>query len=99
MTTVVHSLPLARPRRRPSPRFLAVALVPGAASAADAVPAIAAHRAQSRLVDLGLLSTAAATGSWNPPTVEAVRRFQAARGLEPSGVAGAATADRLLDDA
>ena len=99
MTTVVHSLPLARPRRRPSPRFLAVALLPGAASAADAVPAIAAHRAQSRLVDLGFLPSTAATGSWNPPTVDAVRRFQVACGLEPSGVAGAATADRLLDDA
>jgi murein L,D-transpeptidase YcbB/YkuD len=84
------------PRRRPTPRLLAVALLPGAASAADAVPAIGAGVAQGRLVDLGLLPADAVTGAWNPPTVDAVRRFQADRGLEPSGVAGEATARRLL---
>jgi peptidoglycan hydrolase-like protein with peptidoglycan-binding domain len=84
------------PRRHPSPRLLAVALLPGAASAAEVVPAIDARAAQARLVDLGLLSPPAATGTWNPSTVDAVRRFQAARGLEPSGVAGTATARGLL---
>jgi peptidoglycan hydrolase-like protein with peptidoglycan-binding domain len=85
-----------QPRRRPSTRLLAVALLPGAAAGADAVPAIDAGQAQARLVHLGLLPEAAATGAWNASTVDAVRRFQADRGLEPSGVAGAATAGRLL---
>jgi peptidoglycan hydrolase-like protein with peptidoglycan-binding domain len=97
MSTIAH-LPLLplRPRRRPAPRLLAVALLPGAASAADVVPAIDAGGAQARLVDLGLLPARAATGRWNPPTVEAVRRFQADCGLDPSGVPGTATARRLL---
>jgi hypothetical protein len=82
-------------RGRPT-RLLAVALLPGAAAGADAVPAIDARRAQARLVALGLLPEAAATGTWNPSTLDAVRRFQADRGLEPSGVAGATTAGRLL---
>ncbi|MGX6447859.1 peptidoglycan-binding domain-containing protein, partial [Patulibacter sp. S7RM1-6] len=34
-------------------------------------------------------------GTWNPRTVEAVRRYQEDRGLAPSGVPGVATA-RLL---
>jgi peptidoglycan hydrolase-like protein with peptidoglycan-binding domain len=97
MSTIAHPSSLLRPRRRPSPpRLLAVALLPGAASAIDAVPAIGAHQAQDRLVALGLLPEHAATGTWNPSTAEAVRRFQAGCGLEPSGVAGTATAGRLL---
>ncbi len=97
MSTVAHHpVHLVRPRRRPSARLLAVALLPGAASAVDVVPAIDARAAQARLVELGLLPVDAATGTWNAPTAEAVRRFQAQRGLEPSGVAGSATAGRLL---
>jgi peptidoglycan hydrolase-like protein with peptidoglycan-binding domain len=108
MSTTVQPLTLLHPRRRPgsasrptpgrrrTPRLLAVALVPGAAASAEVVPAIDARRAQSRLVELGLLAPAAATGRWNPPTVDAVRAFQSGRGLEPSGVAGAATVGRLL---
>jgi murein L,D-transpeptidase YcbB/YkuD len=99
MSTIAHPhrpLHLLRPRRRPAPRLIAVALLPGAASAADLVPAIAAREAQDRLVDLGLLPEAAATGTWNAPTADAVRRFQTGRGLEPSGVAGSCTAERLL---
>jgi len=96
MSTIAHPVHLPRLRRRPTPRLLAVALLPGAASAVDAVPAIAAAAAQDRLVALGLLPASAATGTWNPPTAEAVRRFQAERGLDPSGVAGSATAGRLL---
>jgi peptidoglycan hydrolase-like protein with peptidoglycan-binding domain len=96
MSTIAHPSFLLRPRRRPSPRLLAVALLPGAASAVDAVPAIDARQAQGRLVALGLLPARQATGTWNPPTAEAVRRFQADCGLEPSGVAGSATARRLL---
>lgn len=87
-----------RPRRAPRPRgrLLALALVPGAAGAAGAVPAVHAIDAQQRLADLGLLPRAAVTGGWNPATVDAVRRFQAARGLDADGVAGTETADRLL---
>ncbi|MDO9410689.1 peptidoglycan-binding domain-containing protein [Patulibacter sp.] len=97
MSTLAHPAHLLRPRRRPAPGLLALALLPGAASAVDAVPAIDARAAQARLVDLGLLRPSAATGTWNPSTAEAVRRFQLDRGLEPSGVAGAATARRLRD--
>lgn len=96
MSTIAHPSFLLRPRRRPSPRLLAVALLPGTASALDAVPAIPAREAQGRLVDLGLLPEGAATGAWNAPTVAAVRRFQADCGLDQSGVAGTATATRLL---
>lgn len=108
MSTTAQPLTLLRPRRRPgsasrstpgrrpSPRLLAVALVPGAASAADVVPAIDAGRAQARLVELGLLPSSKATGTWNASTVDAVRAFQAGSGLEPSGVAGTATVGRLL---
>ncbi|MEV4419871.1 peptidoglycan-binding domain-containing protein [Patulibacter sp. NPDC049589] len=95
MSTIAQPLPALRPRRRPTPRLLAVALMPGAASAADVVPAIHAGEAQERLVDLGLLPPAAVTGAWNVATVDAVRRFQAGHGLEPSGVAGVATVQRL----
>lgn len=96
MSTIAHPAHLLRPRRRPAPGLLALALLPGAASRVDAVPAIDARAAQSRLVELGLLPASAATGTWNPPTAEAGRRFQADRGLEQSGVAGTATAGRLL---
>lgn len=96
MSTIAHPLVRPRSRRRPSPRLIAVALLPGSASAADAVPAIHARAAQDRLVALGLLAPTAATGTWNATTVDAVRRFQVARGLEPSGVAGTRTAGRLL---
>lgn len=108
MSTTAQPLTLLRPRRRPgsasrptptrraTARLLAVALVPGAASAADVVPAIDAGRAQACLVGLGLLDQSAATGTWNASTVEAVRVFQTGRGLEPSGVAGAVTVGRLL---
>lgn len=95
MSTIAHPQVRPRSRRRPSPRLLAVALLPGSASAADAVPAIDARAAQARLVELGLLAPDAATGTWNATTVAAVRRFQADRGLEPSGVAGTTTAGRL----
>ncbi|WP_210492441.1 peptidoglycan-binding domain-containing protein [Patulibacter sp. SYSU D01012] len=96
MSTIALPLHRRRSRRGPSaPRLLSVALVPGSASAVDAVPAMTARDAQARLVALGLLPPSAATGAWNPRTVEAVRRYQEASGLEPSGVAGAATA-RLL---
>lgn len=88
--------PRRRPRRRASPRLLAVALLPGAASAVDAVPAIDARAAQDRLVALQLLPAHAATGTWNPSTADAVRRFQARSGLDPSGVAGSATVSRLF---
>lgn len=96
MSTIAHPLHLHRRRPRGSARLLAVALLPGAASSADAVPAIPAADAQARLVALGLLPATAATGAWNPPTVDALRRYQAACGIEPSGVAGARTAERLL---
>lgn len=98
MSTFVQPLHLnlGRRRSRRSGRLLAVALVPGAASSAEIVPAIPAAAAQARLVELGLLPASAATGAWNPPTVDAVRRYQATCGLEPSGVAGPGTVDRLL---
>jgi murein L,D-transpeptidase YcbB/YkuD len=98
MSSFAHPIHLHLRRRRPgrSGRLLAVALVPGAASSAEVVPAMRAAEAQARLVRLGLLDADAATGAWNPSTVEAVRRYQAACGIEPSGVAGPATADRLL---
>lgn len=96
MSTFVQPLHLHRRRPRGSARLLAVALLPGAASSIDAVPAITAADAQARLVQLGMLAPEAATGAWNPPTVEAVRRYQATYGLEPSGIAGPVTADRLL---
>lgn len=94
--TFAHPLHLRRRRSGRPSRLLAVALVPGTASSLDAVPAIPAADAQARLVELGLLAPEAATGAWNPPTVEAVRRYQAAYGLEPSGVAGPGTADHLI---
>lgn len=96
MTAIAHPLHLHRRRSRGSARLLAVALLPGTASSVDAVPAIPAADAQTRLVALGLLPAAAATGAWNRPTADAVRRYQAACGLEPSGVAGSVTAERLL---
>lgn len=85
-----------RPRRIARSRLLAVALVPGAAGAANAVPAVHAIDAQQRLADLGLLPQTAVTGGWTPATVDAVRRFQTTRGLDADGVAGAETADLLL---
>ncbi len=96
MIAIAPPLHLHRRRSRGSRRLVAVALLPGAASQVDAVPAIAAADAQARLVALGLLSADAATGAWNPTTVDAVRRYQAGCGLEPSGVAGSVTAQRLL---
>lgn len=96
MSTFAQPLHLHRRRPRASARLLAVALLPGAASSIDAVPAITAADAQARLVELGMLAPEAATGAWNPPTVDAVRRYQAAYGLEPNGVAGPVTVDRLL---
>jgi len=98
MSTFAHPLHLNLRRRRTHRpgRLLAVALVPGAASSAEIVPAIPAADAQARLVALGLLPASAATGAWNPSTVDAVRRYQATCGLEPSGVPGPVTVDRLL---
>ncbi len=96
MSTFAPSLPTTARWPRPSLRLLAVALLPGAASAADEVPAISAADAQDRLVALGLLPVAAATGTWNPSTADALRHYQASCGLEPSGVAGSQTARRLL---
>lgn len=96
MSTFVQPLHLHRRRPRKSARLLAVALLPGAASSVDAVPAITAADAQARLVQLGMLGPESATGAWNPATLEAVRRYQAAYGLEPSGIAGPITVDRLL---
>lgn len=96
MSTFAQPIHLYRRRPRASARLLAVALLPGAASSIDAVPAITAADAQARLVELGMLAPEAATGAWNPSTVEAVRRYQAAYGLEPNRVAGPVTVDRLL---
>lgn len=95
MSTFTSPLVVASPRRRRSPGLMAVALLPGSACASDVVPAVAAGDAQARLVELGLLPERAATGTWNVPTADAIRRFQADCGLDPSGVAGTITAGRL----
>ncbi len=99
MSTFAH--PLASPglrrsrRRSVAPGLLAVALMPGVAATADAVPALPATTAQARLVALGLLAPSAATGRWNPATAAAVRRLQSTNGLPESGVVGVATAQLL----
>ena len=62
----------------------------------DGTVASAASAVAGSSIALGLLPASAATGTWNPPTADAVRRFQADRGLDPSGVAGSATAGRLF---
>ena len=46
---------------------------------------------QARLVELGLLEAVAVSGAVDDATSEAVETFQAAQGLDPDGVVGAAT--------
>jgi peptidoglycan hydrolase-like protein with peptidoglycan-binding domain len=90
--------PPTRPRRKLLTTLAAVvdsAFSPGAA-AAHGAPALSAHEAQERLIDLGLLDPAALSGRYDRPTMDAVARFQAAHGLPVDGVPDAATADTLL---
>ena len=96
--------PGTRRRRRPRSRVFGIAaaltgsvLAPGsAAAAAGGAPALPARTVQERLVVLGRLPADAVTGRYDRRTLDAVARFQAARGLPVDGVPGASTADALL---
>src|SRR3954454_2687888 len=88
---------------RPSRRLLATlaavadaAFSPGGAAAHGGAPALQARETQERLIALGLLPADALTGRYDRRTMDAVARFQAARGLPVDGLPDAATADALL---
>jgi murein L,D-transpeptidase YcbB/YkuD len=63
---------------------------------AGIVPALPARTVQERLVALGRFPAEAVTGRYDRPTLDAVARFQAERGLRVDGVPGWRTADALL---
>jgi peptidoglycan hydrolase-like protein with peptidoglycan-binding domain len=69
-----------------------VGLRPGALG--DSVAAL-----QRRLLDLGVRVRGGADGVFGPATAQSVKDFQAARGLEPTGVVDEATAAALGADA
>jgi hypothetical protein len=99
-----HPLVLPRARRVPRRRgrglasaLVRAAFVPGAAAGCGGAPALPAREVQARLVLLDLLPATGVTGRYDRATLDAVARFQAARGLTVDGVPGARTADLLLD--
>ena len=90
--------PPARPRHKLLTTLAAIvdsAFSPGGA-AAHGTPALQAREAQERLLALGLLPEDALSGRYDRRTLDAVARFQAARGLPVDGIPDAATADALL---
>ncbi len=85
----VFSQPVRRPSRSaPAAGYRALL--------AAEVPALPARTVQLLLSALGMLAPAAVSGRFDRATAAAVRAFQEAAGLEPTGVPGRATADALL---
>jgi peptidoglycan hydrolase-like protein with peptidoglycan-binding domain len=99
----VRPAPLHRGPSRPRRKLLATlvaladsAFSPGGAAAHGAAPALPARETQERLLALGLLPADALSGRYDRPTMDAIARFQASRGLPVDGIPDATTADALL---
>ena len=97
----MHAATAPRPVLAPPARLDRLPVRPAPAAGyreliAAEVPALPARTVQLLLAALGILPAGAASGRFDRATAAAVRAFQEAAGLEPSGIPGRATADALL---